>query len=298
MASSKLDQLRTMTDVVADTGDIEAIAQYQPVDATTNPSLLLKAALMPHYSDLIDETVSRVRQSNAAPERRVEVLADRFAVAIGKEILEIVPGRVSTEVDARLSFDTAASIDRARRLIDLYSEVGIDRERILIKLASTWEGVQAAEVLEKEGINCNLTLLFCDVQAVAAARAGAFLISPFVGSTGTGKARASMPMRPMTTQVSDPCATSTGCSKHATTRRSSWARASGTLAKLKPWPDVTGSRLDRTSSRNLLRTRGDCRANSNQTMVRPSTTAISVPRPISACNSMRTRWQPRSWLRA
>lgn len=181
MPASKLDQLRTMTDVVADTGDIEAIARYQPVDATTNPSLLLKAALMPQYNDLINETVARVQRDNVAADRRVEILADRFAVAIGKEILEIVPGRVSTEVDARLSFDTAASIDRARRLIDLYSEAGVGKERILIKIASTWEGARAAEVLEKEGINCNLTLLFCDVQAVAAARAGAFLISPFVG---------------------------------------------------------------------------------------------------------------------
>lgn len=181
MTASKLDQLRTMTDVVADTGDIEAIARYKPVDATTNPSLLLKAAQLPHYDALIDKTAEQVRGVNAGAEDRVELLADRFAVAVGREILDIVPGRVSTEVDARLSFDTQASIDRARRLIDLYAEMGIGRERVLIKLASTWEGVRAAEVLEAEGINCNLTLLFCDVQAVAAAEAGAYLISPFVG---------------------------------------------------------------------------------------------------------------------
>lgn len=181
MADSKLDQLRTMTDVVADTGDIQAIAQYKPVDATTNPSLLLKAAQMPQYDELINRTADQVQGENLAADEQVEILADRFAVAIGKEILDIVPGRVSTEVDARLSFDAQASIDRARRLISMYAEAGIGRERVLIKLASTWEGVEAARVLEAEGINCNLTLLFCDVQAVAAAKAGAFLISPFVG---------------------------------------------------------------------------------------------------------------------
>lgn len=162
-------------------GDIEAIAKYQPVDATTNPSLLLKAAAMPQYAGLIDDTVAGVDRDNVPADERVDILADRFAVAIGLEILKIVPGRISTEVDARLSFDMAASIARAKRLIDLYADSGIGRERVLIKLASTWEGIQAAEVLEKEGINCNLTLLFCDVQAVAAARAGAYLISPFVG---------------------------------------------------------------------------------------------------------------------
>jgi transaldolase len=181
MSSTKLDQLRTMTEVVADTGDIAAIARYKPVDATTNPSLLLKAARMPQYDNLIEQTAAWVRDANVPSEQCVEMLADRFAVAIGREILDIVPGRVSTEVDARLSFDTQGSIERARRLIGFYSDAGIGRERILIKLASTWEGIQAAEVLEKEGINCNLTLLFCDVQAVAAAKAGAFLISPFVG---------------------------------------------------------------------------------------------------------------------
>lgn len=178
---NKLDQLRTMTDVVADTGDIEAIAKYRPVDATTNPSLLLKAAQMPQYESVVAATADWVRLQNVSADERIDLLCDKFAVAIGKEILGIVPGRVSTEVDARLSFDTRASVDRARRMIGLYADEGIGRERILIKLASTWEGCQAAAVLEKEGIQCNLTLLFSDVQAVAAAKAGAFLISPFVG---------------------------------------------------------------------------------------------------------------------
>ena len=178
---NKLDQLRQMTDVVADTGDIEAIAKYQPLDATTNPSLLLKAAQMPQYDSLIADAASDVRSSKVSDDEQVNLLADNFAVAIGREILNIVPGRVSTEVDARLSFDTDASVARARRLIHFYEESGIGRDRILIKLASTWEGVRAADALEKEGINCNLTLLFCDVQAIAAAKAGVFLISPFVG---------------------------------------------------------------------------------------------------------------------
>lgn len=178
---SKLEQLKAMTDVVADTGDIDAMRQYQPMDATTNPSLLLKAAALPRYADLITSTVDGVRRSGGTRDEQVERVADRFAVAIGCEILQIVPGRVSTEVDARLSFDAEASAAKARELIALYADQGISRERILIKLASTWEGIEAARMLESEGIECNLTLLFCDVQAVAAAKAGAFLISPFVG---------------------------------------------------------------------------------------------------------------------
>ncbi|MEO1247307.1 MAG: transaldolase [Pseudomonadota bacterium] len=170
---NQLDQLRAMTEIVADTGDIEAIARYRPVDATTNPSLLLKAARLPQYAELINRLAGRTDS--------VHELSDRFAVGIGCEILRIVPGRVSTEVDARLSFDSKASVAQAQRLVGYYAETGIERERILIKLASTWEGIEAATSLEREGINCNLTLLFSDVQAVAAARAGAFLISPFVG---------------------------------------------------------------------------------------------------------------------
>lgn len=177
----KLSALRTMTDVVADTGDIEAIAKYEPVDATTNPSLLLKAAQMPQYAALIDTEVAALVGRNLPAEDQLSMLADRFGVAIGREIIKIIPGRISTEVDARLSFDKNASIERARRIIAMYEEAGIGKDRVLIKLASTWEGIEAARVLEAEGINCNLTLLFADIQAVAAAEAGAFLISPFVG---------------------------------------------------------------------------------------------------------------------
>lgn len=171
--TNKLVQLKQFSDVVADTGDIEAIARYQPLDATTNPSLLFKAAQMPQYQDLVKQALSSTASIGDA--------ADKIGVAIGCEILKIVPGRVSTEVDARLSFDTEASIAKAHKLIDLYAAAGISKERVLIKLASTWEGIRAARTLEKEGINCNLTLLFSFAQAAACADAGAFLISPFVG---------------------------------------------------------------------------------------------------------------------
>ncbi len=178
---NKLDQLKTMTDVVADSGDIDAIAAHKPLDATTNPSLLLKAAVLPRYEQVIDTVCEWALAQPVDEAERLDLLADRFAVAVGNEILDIIPGRISTEVDARLSFDTQASIERARRLVAFYDEQGRGRDRLLIKLASTWEGIEAARVLEKEGIQCNLTLLFSDVQAVAAAEAGAFLISPFVG---------------------------------------------------------------------------------------------------------------------
>lgn len=171
--TNKLEQLRAMTDVVADTGDIEAIRRYQPVDATTNPSLLLKAAQTPQYKHLLESALRSSEDPAAA--------CDHLSVAVGKEILNIIPGRVSTEVDARLSFDTQATIDRAQRLIDYYEAEGISRERVLIKIASTWEGIRAAEQLEKTGIRCNMTLLFNFAQAVAAAEAGVTLISPFVG---------------------------------------------------------------------------------------------------------------------
>lgn len=172
--SNQLQQLKAMTDVVADTGDIEAIARFQPLDATTNPSLLYKAAQMPQYQPLLQEAMSAANGNST-------LACDYLAVAIGAEIVKLVPGRVSTEVDARLSFDTAATLDKARQLIDLYTQRGIDRSRILIKIASTWEGIQAAKVLEQEGINCNLTLLFSFAQAVACAEANVTLISPFVG---------------------------------------------------------------------------------------------------------------------
>jgi len=172
--SSKLEQLKNMTDVVADTGDIEAIARFTPLDATTNPSLLYKAAQLPQYNHLIEESLSSANHD-------VGLASDYLAVAIGAEIVKLVPGRVSTEVDARLSFDTHATLNKARQLIELYQVKGVDRSRILIKIASTWEGIQAAKQLEQEGINCNLTLLFSFAQAVACAEAKVTLISPFVG---------------------------------------------------------------------------------------------------------------------
>ena len=178
---SKLAQLKEMTTVVADTGDFDAIAQYSPEDATTNPSLLLKAAQMPAYRGLVDSIVASTMNGRQSSSEQLADCMDRLAVGFGEKILEQIPGRVSTEVDARLSFDTDASIAKARHLINLYEQAGIGRERVLIKMASTWEGIRAAETLEKEGINCNLTLLFNFTQAVAAADAGAFLISPFVG---------------------------------------------------------------------------------------------------------------------
>ena len=172
--TSKLEQLKQFTTVVADTGDLDAIARLQPVDATTNPSLLLKAATLPRYADLLGQAVS-------AGQGDLGLACDHFAVAVGQEILKVIPGRISTEVDARLSFDTDATLRRAERLIGLYEKAGIGRERVLIKIASTWEGIRAAEQLEKAGVQTNLTLLFAFAQAQACADAGVFLISPFVG---------------------------------------------------------------------------------------------------------------------
>ena len=178
---TQLDSLRNMTVVVADTGDIEAIKKYQPQDATTNPSLILSASSLPQYSPLIDEAVSYAKaQSNDKSQQLIDA-EDKLAVNIGLEILKIVPGRISTEVDARLSYDTQATVEKARKLIALYNAAGISNDRILIKIASTWQGIRAAEILEKEGINCNLTLLFSEAQARACAEAGVYLISPFVG---------------------------------------------------------------------------------------------------------------------
>jgi transaldolase len=179
--SDKLSQLKSMTDVVADTGDIEAIRRFTPLDATTNPSLLLKAAALPQYQPLLTAAKTRASADGRPRDEELAACCDYFAVAVGKEILSIIPGRVSTEVDARLSFEQAATEARARRIIALYEECNIARDRILIKIASTWEGIRAAETLEKEGIACNLTLLFGFEQAQACADAGVFLISPFVG---------------------------------------------------------------------------------------------------------------------
>lgn len=179
--TTKLEQLRKLTTVVADTGDIEAIAKYTPEDATTNPSLILKAAQIAEYAPLIDASIEYAKAQSSDKAQQVQDTCDMLAVSIGKEILKVVPGRISTEVDACLSYDTEGSIAKARQLIKMYNDAGITNDRILIKLASTWEGIRAAEVLEKEGINCNLTLLFSFAQARACAEAGVFLISPFVG---------------------------------------------------------------------------------------------------------------------
>ncbi|MEW5788681.1 MAG: transaldolase [Pseudomonadota bacterium] len=178
---NQLEQLRAMTAIVADTGDIAAIASHQPEDATTNPSLLLKAAATPRYAPLLDEAVAWARSQGGSKETQLANALDKVAVNAGVEILKLVPGRVSTEADARLSFDTLATVAKARRLMDLYATAGIGPERVLVKIASTWEGIRAGEILEREGIHCNLTLLFGFGQARACAEAGVTLISPFVG---------------------------------------------------------------------------------------------------------------------
>ncbi|MEH0711574.1 transaldolase [Vibrio owensii] len=179
--SNKLEQLRKLTTVVADTGEIDAIKKYQPEDATTNPSLILKAAQIEEYAPLIDASIEYAKAQSNDKAQQVQDTCDMLAVNIGKEILKTIPGRISTEVDARLSYDTEGSVAKARQLVKMYNDAGITNDRILIKLASTWEGIRAAEILEKEGINCNLTLLFSFAQARACAEAGVFLISPFVG---------------------------------------------------------------------------------------------------------------------
>ncbi|CAD7838445.1 MAG: Transaldolase (EC 2.2.1.2) [Olavius algarvensis Gamma 3 endosymbiont] len=183
---NKLEQLKSMTQVVADTGDLDAMAQYQPQDATTNPSLLLKAADLARYQPLLLEAQRWGREQGGSPVSRAAAAGDYLAVSIGLEIQNIVPGRVSTEVDARLSFDREATIARARRLIDLYENRGSNRNRVLIKIAATWEGIQAARELERENINCNLTLLFGFAQAVAVPRAGFISFRPLSGAYSTG----------------------------------------------------------------------------------------------------------------
>lgn len=178
---NQLDGIKQFTTVVADSGDIESIRHYHPQDATTNPSLLLKAAGLAQYGHLVDDAVVWGKHHGKTQREQVAEACDKLAVNFGAEILNSIPGRVSTEVDARLSFDKEKSIQKARHLVDLYQQQGVEKSRILIKLASTWEGIRAAEQLEKEGINCNLTLLFSFAQARACAEAGVFLISPFVG---------------------------------------------------------------------------------------------------------------------
>jgi transaldolase len=181
--STSLDQLKASgTTVVSDSGDFASIGKYKPQDATTNPSLILVAAKKPEYAKLIDVAVAYGKEHGNTIDEKVDATLDRLLVEFGKEILQIIPGKVSTEVDARFSFDTKGSVDKALHIIDLYKSIGIDKSRVLIKIASTWEGIQAARILQRDhAINCNLTLMFSQVQAVAAAEGGAFLISPFVG---------------------------------------------------------------------------------------------------------------------
>lgn len=181
MSATQLEQLKQFTTVVADTGDFETMEAYKPQDATTNPSLILQATAKDAYRPIVDKAVAELKSTSATGDALVEAIIDRILILFGLEILKIVPGRVSTEVDARLSFDTAGSIGKARDLIAAYEKEGVSRDRVLIKIASTWEGIKAAETLEKEGIHCNLTLLFSFPQAVACAEAGVQLISPFVG---------------------------------------------------------------------------------------------------------------------
>jgi transaldolase len=176
-----LDQLKSMTTIVADTGDVEAIKSVKPVDATTNPSLVLKASTLPQYAPLIETAIAYAKAQGGSKAQQIDNAADKLAVLIGAEITKVVPGRISTEVDARLSFNLDAMVAKGRKLIQLYADSGVGKERVLIKLASTWEGIKAGEILEKEGIQCNLTLLFGFGQARACAEAGVFLISPFVG---------------------------------------------------------------------------------------------------------------------
>ncbi len=178
---TQLDQLKKLTTVVADTGDFEAMKSFKPQDATTNPSLILQAATKAEYRPLIDQAINEHKNSGLSGQALTDAVLDRILILFGLEILKIVPGRVSTEVDARLSFDTQGTVDKALQLIAAYEKEGISRDRILIKIASTWEGIKAAEILEKQGIHCNLTLLFSFAQAVACAEAKVQLISPFVG---------------------------------------------------------------------------------------------------------------------
>lgn len=179
--SSALDQLKKFTTTVADSGDFETISKYKPQDATTNPSLILAAAKKEAYAELIKRAIDYGKEHGKDEDDKIDAALDRLLVGFGEEILKIVPGRVSTEVDARFSFSTEDTLKKARHIIDLYKELGVSKDRVLIKIASTWEGIKAAQILEKEGIHCNLTLLFSLAQAIACAEAGVTLISPFVG---------------------------------------------------------------------------------------------------------------------
>ena len=179
--ASLLEQLKSMTTIVADTGEVEAIKTLKPVDATTNPSLLLKASTLPQCEPMITEAIAYAKANSSVKAQQIEDAADKLAVLVGLEIQKHIPGRISTEVDASLSFNIDKMVAKGRKIISLYNEAGVTNDRVLVKLASTWEGIKAGEILEKEGINCNLTLLFSFAQARACAEAGVFLISPFVG---------------------------------------------------------------------------------------------------------------------
>ncbi len=227
--TSKLDQLKQFTTVVADTGDMDAIARLQPVDATTNPSLLLKAAALPRYAE-------HLASATAQAQGDVGLACDLFAVAVGNEILKLIPGRISTEVDARLSFDKQAMVQRAERLIGLYQQAGIERERVLIKIAATWEGIRAAEELEKAGIQTNLTLLFSFTQQspVPTPVYSSSRPSSVASTTGTRSMKAAIISAPKT-QACNRSPASTTTTRRMTTRRWSWARASAISARSKRW---------------------------------------------------------------
>jgi transaldolase len=229
---SKLDQLKAMTTVVADTGDVDAIRRFGAVDATTNPTLILKAAHMPNHARLLEGTVLWGRAQN----RLTSEITDRLALNFGLELAKIVPGRVSTEVDADLSFDIEGTAAKARAIIAAYEKLGLSRERVLIKIAATWEGIRAAEILQSEGIDCNMTLAFSLAQAAACADAG---LSSGVFSIGTARPRArATPRKPI--QGSSPCGKSTIITRPTGSRPSSWARRSATRAKSRLWPVATG----------------------------------------------------------
>ena len=279
--TSKLEQLRAMTTVVSDTGDMESIRAFKPTDATTNPSLILKAAEMPAYARLVDEAIVWGRKRGAS----VGEVTDRIAINFGSELTKIVPGRVSTEVDADLSFDTEGMVAKAKSLIAAYKERGVGHEHILIKLASTWEGVQAARRLQAEGIDCNMTLVFSLAQAIAAGDAKAFLLSPFVGrildwhvKAGGGPVHA----RNRSRRAVGP-RRSTPITRPTASRRSSWARRSATPARSRLSRAVTGSRSRPSCSRRSRRTRACSRGISTRPIP-------GRPRPRSRWTKRRFRW--------
>ena len=236
---NQLEQLKQFTTVVADTGDFATLREYAPRDATTNPSLILKAAQMPEYKELVERAIADNRKSSLTGKALIGQAMDDLLVLFGVEILKILPGRVSTETDADRSFDTQALIEKARRFIQLYQEKGIPRERILVKIASTWEGICAAGVLQKEGINCNMTLLFSLAQAAACASANAKLISPFVGRIWTGtRLTKSVSLLRLKTPASCRSKKSTATSRSMGFPWKSWGRVFETRARFLNWPDA------------------------------------------------------------